>query len=108
MSPLADIRAIWPPAQPFLPRVVVLDLDGTTIDYRQELLPRVRDAVRAVAARMPVIIATGRMYRSALYWAEELGVLQPLICYQGAMVREMPHPDGSPSRTIYEQPLKAA
>jgi Cof subfamily protein (haloacid dehalogenase superfamily) len=108
VTQLVDIRDAWPPAGTFVPRIAIIDLDGTTIDYRQELLPRVRDAVRAVAARMPVIIATGRMYRSALYWAEELGVLQPLICYQGAMVREMPHPDGSPSRTIYEQPLKAA
>jgi len=108
VTQLVDIRDAWPPAGTFVPRIAIIDLDGTTIDYRQELLPRVRDAVRAVAARMPVIIATGRMYRSALYWAEELGVLQPLICYQGAMVREMPHLDGSPSRTIYEQPLQAA
>ena len=57
---------------------------------------------------MPVIIATGRMYRSALPWANELGALQPLVCYQGAMVREMPREDGSPGLTIFEQPLKAA
>jgi Cof subfamily protein (haloacid dehalogenase superfamily) len=108
VTPLDDIREAWPLAGTFVPRVVVLDLDGTTIDYRQALLPRVRDAVRAVAARMPVVIATGRMYRSALSWAEELGVREPMICYQGAMVREMPHPDGSPARTIFEQPLRAA
>ena len=71
-------------------------------------MPRVRDAVRAVAARMPVIVATGRMYRSALFWAVELGVVEPLVCYQGAMVREMPRPDGSPGSTIFEQPLRAA
>jgi hypothetical protein len=48
------------------------------------------------------------MYRSALFWAEELGVAEPLVCYQGAMVRETPRPDGSPGRTIFEQPLRAA
>ncbi len=105
---VADIREAWPPERTFVPRVVILDLDGTTIDYRQELLPRVRDAVRATGARMPVVVATGRMYRSALFWAEELGVREPLICYQGAMVRQMPNPDGSPARTIFEQPLRAA
>jgi hypothetical protein len=108
MTVIADIRDAWPPERTFVPRVIVLDLDGTTIDYRQELLPRVRDAVRATGARMPVVVATGRMYRSALFWAEELGVLEPLICYQGAMVREMPHPDGSQGHTIFEQPLRAA
>jgi hypothetical protein len=87
--------------------VVVLDLDGTTIDYQQNLQPRVREAVRAVAARMPVIVATGRMYRSALYWAVELNVVEPLVCYQGAMVRETPRQDGSPGSTIFEQPLRA-
>src|SRR5579864_7821439 len=92
----------------FTPRVVVLDLDGTTIDYRQRLHPRIRDAVRAVAARMPVIVATGRMYRSALPWANKLGARQPLVCYQGGLVREMPQGDGSPGPTIFEQPLKAA
>ncbi len=92
----------------FIPRVVVLDLDGTTIDYAQRLHPRIRAAVRAVAARIPVIIATGRMYRSALPWAGELGVSEPLVCYQGAMVRETPRQDGSPGQTLFEQPLRPA
>jgi Cof subfamily protein (haloacid dehalogenase superfamily) len=93
---------------PFTPRVVVLDLDGTTIDYAQRLHPRIRGAVRAVAKRMPVIVATGRMYRSTVPWANELGVDAPLVCYQGAMVRETPRQDGSPGDTIFEQPLRAA
>ena len=108
MSPLTDIRDPESSTAGFAPRVLVFDLDGTTIDYRQRLHPRIRDAVRAVAARMPVIIATGRMYRSALPWANELGALQPLVCYQGGLVREMPRQDGSPGVTIFEQPLKAA
>jgi hypothetical protein len=86
---------------------VVVDLDGTTIDYEQRLHPRVRDALRALATRMLVIVATGRMYRSALFWAEELGVVEPLVCYQGAMVREMPRRDGSPGQTLFERPLRA-
>jgi hypothetical protein len=101
----ADIRSTS--ARPtFVPRVLVIDLDGTTIDYRQELLPRVRDAVRAAAARIPVIVATGRMYRSALPWAIELGVDQPLVCYQGAMVRGMPGRDGASGEHIYERDLR--
>jgi Cof subfamily protein (haloacid dehalogenase superfamily) len=108
VSRLIGIRDSEAATGAFVPRVVVLDLDGTTIDYRQRLHPRVRDAVRAVAARMPVIVATGRMYRSALPWAVELAAHQPLVCYQGALVRETPREDGSPGLTIFEQPLKAA
>ena len=105
MTLLADIRTAT--ARPsFKPRALVLDLDGTTIDYLQQLHPRVRDAVRAAAAHMPVIVATGRMYHSSLPWALELGVDQPLVCYQGALVRGMPR-DGEPDgETIFEQVLR--
>jgi Cof subfamily protein (haloacid dehalogenase superfamily) len=92
----------------FVPRALVVDLDGTTIDYRQQLHPRVRNAVRAAAARVPVIVATGRMYRSALPWAVELGVHEPLVCYQGAMVRGMPTHHGDPGEPIFEQALSEA
>jgi Cof subfamily protein (haloacid dehalogenase superfamily) len=89
----------------FVPRALVVDLDGTTIDYRQQLHPRVRDAVRAAGGSMPVIVATGRMYRSALPWARELGVREPLVCYQGALVRGMPADDGAAGERIFEQAL---
>jgi Cof subfamily protein (haloacid dehalogenase superfamily) len=107
VTPPVDIRDARSQAGGFVPRVVVLDLDGTAIDYAQQLHPRVRDAVRALATRIPVIVATGRMYRSALYWAEELQVVEPLVCYQGAMVRETPHEDGSLGETLFERPLLA-
>jgi Cof subfamily protein (haloacid dehalogenase superfamily) len=74
-------------------RLVALDLDGTTLDFDQRLHPRTRDAIRAVVARgIHVVAATGRMYRSALPWALDLGLTAPLICYQGAVVRAMPRP----------------
>ena len=106
MTQLADIRHAHAATETFVPRVLVVDLDGTTIDYRQQLHPRIRAAVRAAATRVPVIVATGRMYRSALPWAHQLGVSEPLVCYQGAMVREVPREDGSPGETIFEQALR--
>ncbi len=79
------------------PRLVLLDLDGTCLDLRdQSLHPRTRDAVRAaVHGGATVVIASGRMYRSALPWARELQVAAPLVCYQGAVVRAMPR-EGDP------------
>jgi hypothetical protein len=90
-------RSAPPPlARATLPQrieMVVLDLDGTCLDFHQGLHPRVEEAVRQAGGRVPVVIATGRMYRSALPWARRLGVHAPLICYQGALIQAMPNPD---------------
>jgi Cof subfamily protein (haloacid dehalogenase superfamily) len=98
------------------PQLVVLDLDGTMLDLRdQSLHPRTRDAVRAaVRSGVTVVIASGRMYRSALPHARELGVTAPLVCYQGAVVRDMPREgdpvvDGVPlGRLLFEDALAPA
>lgn len=97
------------------PELVILDLDGTVLDaHDQALHPRTRDAVRAtVRGGTRVIIASGRMYRSALPHARELQVVEPLVCYQGALVRALPEEgdpivDGIPlGRLLFEDPLDA-
>ena len=99
----------------FRPRLVAIDLDGTCLDADQRLHPRSRDAIRAtVAGGTEVVIATGRMYRSALPWARELHIVAPLICYQGAVLRCMPaahapQHDGVPQgELIAEDALEAS
>lgn len=109
-----EIGAAPLPATP--PRLVILDLDGTCLDLAdQSLHPRTRDAVRAaVAAGVVVVIASGRMYRSALPHARELHVTAPLVCYQGAVVRALPvegdpDVDGVPlGRLLFEDALPAS
>jgi len=97
------------------PGLVLLDLDGTLIDSDLQLCARTRDAVHSLVARgLPVAVVTGRMYRSALPWATQLGVTIPLVCYGGAVVRELPTPhspvvDGVPlGELLFEDPLDAA
>lgn len=100
------------PSRP--PRLVALDLDGTCLDLHQRLHPRTRDAVRrVVAGGTVVVVATGRMFRSALPWAAELRTTTPLICYQGAVVRALPA-EGAPLRDgvpqgelLFEDPVPA-
>ncbi len=91
----------------FQPKFVVLDIDGTLIDDDLNLHPRNRAAVRAAARRVPVLLATGRMYRSALPWATELTVTAPLVCYQGALVQEQPPPVGT-GEVLFEEGLDVA
>lgn len=73
------------------PRLLVSDLDGTLLDRRLELDPRdIEAARRAQAVGTPMAIATGRMYRSGLPYAQQLETRLPLICYQGALIQELP------------------
>jgi Cof subfamily protein (haloacid dehalogenase superfamily) len=81
-----DIR-LNPP--PFTPQVVFLDLDGTCVDNVPSLNPRIKAAVIKARERTQIVVATGRMFRSGRRWALEMGVDTPLICYQGALVKEM-------------------
>jgi Cof subfamily protein (haloacid dehalogenase superfamily) len=102
-----DIRSDGAPRPSFEVRAVALDLDGTALDHAPSLHPRIRAAVRSASQRLPVVIATGRMYRSALPWAKELGTSQPIVCYQGAIVREF-SPDGTLGSLLYACELEAA
>jgi Cof subfamily protein (haloacid dehalogenase superfamily) len=102
-------RRVPPPiaeydAAGFVPKLAVLDVDGTLVDDTLTLHWRTSAAVAAAAQRLPVILATGRMYRSVLPWARRLGVTEPLVCYQGALVRELPHGD-APGRVLFEEGL---
>ncbi len=71
-------------------RLLAIDLDGTLINDALQMAPRDEEAVKAaVAAGLHVVLATGRMLRSALPYAERLGLHGPMINYQGAVVRDL-------------------
>jgi Cof subfamily protein (haloacid dehalogenase superfamily) len=53
------------------------------------LRPRTRGAIEAACqAGIRVILVTGRMFRSVRPYALEAGLVDPLVCYQGAVVAE--------------------
>ncbi len=70
-------------------RLLALDLDGTLLNGKLEISPRDRSAVLgARAAGVTIVLASGRMFRSSLPYARELGITAPIIAYQGAVVRD--------------------
>lgn len=83
-------------------KLVALDVDGTLVGKDVTITPRAREAVRAARERgVRFAIVTGRMYKSAAPYAEELGLGgMPLIAYNGALVKEYPS-----GRVIYHQPV---
>ncbi|MEO7909765.1 MAG: Cof-type HAD-IIB family hydrolase [Roseiflexaceae bacterium] len=70
-------------------KLLALDLDGTTLNHQLEILPQVRRAIAAAQQRGVVVtIATGRMFGATLPYALGLNVQGPLICFQGALIRD--------------------
>jgi Cof subfamily protein (haloacid dehalogenase superfamily) len=50
---------------------------------------RTRAAIgSARAAGIPVVVVTGRMFRSVRRYLAEAGIVEPVVCYQGAVVAE--------------------
>ncbi len=82
-----------------LPRLLVLDLDGTLLDPQKNLPPGIEAYVQALQRHgLRITLATGRAYPSAQRYAKKLGLQEPLIVLDGAQVR-------TDHRVYHQQPL---
>ncbi len=69
-------------------RLVAIDIDYTLIGSDLKISDRTKQAIHAATdAGSTVTLATGRMFRAAVPFAEELGLDAPLITYDGALVK---------------------
>jgi Cof subfamily protein (haloacid dehalogenase superfamily) len=70
-------------------KLLATDLDGTLLDSSGKIPERNKKALaEAVKKGVAVTISTGRMYNSALWFANQLGLSDtPLMCYNGSMIR---------------------
>jgi Cof subfamily protein (haloacid dehalogenase superfamily) len=83
---------------------VACDLDRTLIWEDGVLRPRTIAALTAARdAGIHVVVATGRMFRSVLPYAEAAGISTPLVCYQGAAVV-----DPATHRWLLHEPIPLA
>jgi Cof subfamily protein (haloacid dehalogenase superfamily) len=74
--------------------LIALDLDGTLMGKERIIPQRTRQAVRQAIDRGDLVtIATGRGFAPTARFAQDLGMNAPLICYQGALIRD--HRDGT-------------
>ena len=82
-------------------RLICFDYDGTAAVGGQFPTQRVRRAVNAAQrAGARVLLATGRSFGSAFRYAEELGLRDAVITYQGAVVKEMAAPHATLVREV--------
>lgn len=71
-------------------KLLAFDYDGTAAVGGQPPTDRVRQAVSAARDHGAILVlATGRPYASAADYAQTLDLDAPVICFQGAMVREI-------------------
>ncbi len=69
-------------------KLIACDVDGTLLGKKLVLSGRLKSVVKEAGERgVAFCIATGRMFSSALPFAQELGLSTPLIAYNGALVK---------------------
>jgi Cof subfamily protein (haloacid dehalogenase superfamily) len=69
-------------------KLLVLDIDGTIITQGYGISNRLEKAVAKVQKKgILVTLTTGRMFQTALPFINDLNITLPIICYQGALIK---------------------
>ncbi|MFC0628221.1 HAD family hydrolase [Kribbella deserti] len=89
----AEATAIAGPDAGWRPKAVALDIDGTLMDFNEQMTDSLRDAVARAAREVPIILATGRSWHMTETVARELGLPAGIVvCSNGA--RTLRYPSG--------------
>ncbi len=72
-------------------KMVALDLDGTIVNEDLKISDKTLKVLKHLIQNtdVRVVIATGRMFTSALPFATQIGIVEPLVIYQGAMIKNL-------------------
>ena len=70
-------------------KLIAADIDGTLLDDTYRVRPELLAAIEKCRNRgIDLVLATGRLYPSALTYVKELGVTLPVIASNGAVVKD--------------------
>lgn len=82
-------------------KLIAMDMDGTLLNEQLKISDRTQKALHAAKKKgIYVTLATGRMYCSALPFAQGLQLDVPLITYNGALIK-----DACTEETYYHEPV---
>lgn len=70
-------------------KLVCIDMDGTLLNDDHSISKRNLKAIKAATEKgIKIAITTGRIFGSAKYYSDIIGVKTPVICSNGAYIRE--------------------
>ena len=85
-------------------KLVAIDLDGTLLNANKHISAENIHTIRRVTDKgIRVVICSGRIFMGAKIYAKKLGVQEPIIACNGAVIRSM-----VTGETIYQELLDAA
>lgn len=85
-------------------KLIISDIDGTLLNEKLEYTPRLVAAIKAAEAKGVIFtLATGRMYSSAKNAVCGLDIKVPIICYNGAYIREF-----NGDKILYQKTIESA
>lgn len=82
-------------------KLVAMDLDGTLLNKDKEISERNKRAIQLAKKRgVKMVVCSGRVYTGARLYAKQLGIVDPIIACNGAIICE-----NSEGRIIYSNYL---
>ena len=70
-------------------KLLITDIDGTVVNERSEYTPVIKEYFHKLIQKgTKVVLASGRMFMAADGVRKEFELETPIVCYQGAMVRQ--------------------
>lgn len=71
-------------------KMIATDIDGTILPYHSDFRESVKNCIKELEQNgIKVILVTGRMHSSTTPIARQLGLNNPVISYQGGMIKDM-------------------
>ncbi len=84
-------------------KAIFMDLDGTLLNSNHAVSEKLREKLQELKKKgVKVFISTGRSYVASEPFVKEIGIVNPVITYNGARIT-----DPVTGKVIYENPIKA-
>lgn len=70
-------------------KMVATDIDGTILPYHSDFSKEVMECIQKLEQQgVKVVLVTGRMHSSAVPLSDKLGLKNPIISYQGGLIKD--------------------